>query len=314
MAEKEDVHYIHRLNYTARERVVGVFVIVAVLFLIFILSYNEQTRRFFEAKFTIHAYISDATGVSKDTPVMVYGLNVGKVTDLNLSPDNRIMVTMQVLERFHRLIRTDSTAEISKLSVIGNAAISIKPGSPDKPMVAGDAEIPLIQPMSVDQMMSQVSPVLADVKSTLAQVNELSHSIDPKDLHALVKNLAVVSENLKTVTGQVADSHAVEDLAATLKETKERVAELQPLIKNANAASADMPELLAQTRKLVTQLNTTMGTLNYQMQAVPDLVVRTRQVLDQTDATLQAVQNTWPISSSVAKKPSETLTPVQPPP
>ncbi|HLW73639.1 MAG TPA: MlaD family protein [Gammaproteobacteria bacterium] len=314
MAEKEQVHYIHRLNYTARERLVGVFVLVAVLILIFILSYNEQTRRFFEPKFTVHAYISDATGVSKDTPVMVYGLNVGKVTDLNLSPDNRIAVTMELLERFHRLIRTDSTAEISKLSVIGNAAITIKPGSTDKPMVANGAEIPMLQPMSVDQMMSQVSPVLVDVKSTLAQINDLSHSIDPKDLHALVNNLATVSANLKTITGQFADSHAVESLAATLKETQARVAELQPLIKNANAASADMPVLLAQTRKLVTQLNTTMGTVNYQMQSLPDLVVRTRQVLDQVDSTLQAIQNTWPISSSVAKKPETTLTPVQPPP
>jgi len=64
----------------------------------------------------------------------------------------------------------------------------------------------------------------------------------------------------------------------------------------------------------VTQLNTTMGTVNYQMQSLPDLVVRTRQVLDQVDSTLQAIQNTWPISSSVAKKPETTLTPVQPPP
>lgn len=314
MADKERVHYIHRLNYSARERLVGVFVLAAVVLLVITISFNKQTQRFFAPKFSIHAYISDATGVSTDTPVMVYGLDVGKVSRLSLSDDNRIMVTMEILERFHRLIRTDSTAEISKLSVIGNAAINIKPGSTSKPEVGNDAEIPMIQPMSMDQMMSQVSPVLADVKSTLAQVNELSHSIDPKDLNALVKNLAVVSANLKNLTGQVADSHAVEDLAATLKETRERVAELQPLIKNANAASADMPELVAQTRKLVTQLNTTMGTLNYQMQAVPDLVVRTRQVLDQTDATLQAVQNTWPISSSVAKKPSETLTPVQPPP
>ena len=60
---------------------------------------------------------------------------------------------------------------------------------------------------------------------------------------------------------------------------------------------------MAQSRKLVTQLNTTMGTVNYQLQALPDMVVRTRQILDDTDATLQAIQNTWPISSSVPKQP-----------
>ncbi len=319
MAEKDKVHYIHSLNYTARERLVGVFVLVAVVLLFVSIAFNKQTERFFAPKFTLHAYITDATGVSTDTPVMVYGLDVGKVTKLSLSEDNRIAVTMEILERFHRLIRTDSTAEISKLSVIGNAAISIKPGSTDKPMLGNDAELPMEQPLSMDQMMTQVSPVLADVKATLAQINALSHSIDPKDLNQLMSNLAAVTGNLKIITGQFATSQgstaaAVQNLAETLKQTEQRIAELQPLIKNANAASADLPGLVTQSRKLVTQLNTTMGTVNYQLQALPDMVARTREILDETDSTLQAIQNTWPISSAVAKKPTTTVTPVQPPP
>ncbi len=319
MAEKDKVHYIHRLNYTARERLVGAFVLVAVLLLFLAVALNKQTERFFAPKFTLYAYITNAEGVSIDTPVMVYGLDVGKITKLSLSEDNRIEVTMQILERFHRLIRTDSTAEISKLSVIGNAAISIKPGSTSKPIVANDAVVPMEEPMSVDQMMGQVSPVLVDVKSTLAQINALSHSIDPKDLDALVKNLTVVSENLKVITSQFASGPgstqaAVQSLTATLKEAQERLAEIQPLLKNANAASADLPGLVTQSHKLVTQLNTTMGTVNYQLQALPDMVARTREILDETDATLQALQNTWPISSAVAKKPTTTITPVQPPP
>jgi phospholipid/cholesterol/gamma-HCH transport system substrate-binding protein len=320
VAEKEQVHYIHRLSYTARERLVGVFVLAAILLLFLVLAFNRQTKDLFEAKFTLHAVITDAQGVSVDTPVMVYGLQVGKVTDLSLSQDNRIAVTMKIQERFHRLIRTDSTAEISKLSVIGNAAISIKAGSPDKPMIPNDSELVLATPMSVDQMMAQVQPVLLDVKSTLSQINALTHSISPDDLNAVVKNLASVTGNLKVITGEFSSPQgtantqaALQNLAGTLKEMQARLAEMQPLIKNANAASADMPALLSQTRKLVGQLNTTMGTVNYQMQALPDMVGRTRQILDQTDTTLQAIQNTWPISSSVPKKPDTTLTPVQPP-
>ena len=321
MAEKEQVHYIHRLSYTARERLVGVFVLAAILLLFLLLAFNRQTKDFFEPKFTLHSVITDAQGVTEDTPVMVYGLQVGKVTKLSLSNDNRIAVTMEIQERFHRLIRTDSTAEISKLSVIGNAAISIKAGSTDKPMIPSDGELELSQPMSVDQMMAQVQPVLADVKSTLSQINQLTHSISPEDLSTIMHNMAALTGNLKVITNQFASPEgsanlnaALQNLTGTLKQAQERLAELQPLIKNANAASADLPGLMAQTHTLVTQLNTTMGTVNAQLQALPDLVGRTREVLDETDATLRAVDNTWPISSSVAKKPTTTLTPVQPPP
>jgi phospholipid/cholesterol/gamma-HCH transport system substrate-binding protein len=269
----------------------------------------------------LHAVITDAQGVTKDTPVMVYGLQVGKVSELSLSPDNRIAVTMTILERFHKLIRTDSTAEISKLSVIGNAAISIKAGSPDKPMIPNDADLVLAQPLSVDQMLAQVQPVLQDVKSSLAQIDALTHSISPQDLNAIVHNMAALTGNLKVITNQFASPEgsanlnaALQNLTNTLKQAQTRLAELQPLIKNANAASADLPGLMAQTHTLVTQLNTTMGTVNTQLQALPDMVGRTRAVLDETDATLRAIDNTWPISSSVAKKPTTTLTPVQPPP
>ena len=318
--EREQVHYIHGLNYTARERLVGVFVLTAVALLFLSLTFNKQVTRLFAQKFHLNAYMTNAQGVSTDTHVFISGLDVGKVSKLSLSDDNRIQVTMEILERFHRLIRTDSTAEISKLSVIGNTAIDIKPGSTDKPMVTNDATIALTEPLSMDQMMAQVSPVLLDVKATLAQVNQLSHAVDPKDLNETVHNLAALTANLKVITGQFASAEgtattqtAMQNLAATLKETQARLAEMQPLIKNANAASADIPGLVAQSRKLVTQLNTTIGTVNVQMQALPDMVTRTREILDQTDATLQALQNTWPISASVPKKSDATLTPVQPP-
>ena len=321
MAEKEQVHYIHRLSYTFRERLVGAFVLAAILALFLLLAFNRQTKDLFAAKFTLHAVITDAQGVTVDTPVMVYGLQVGKVSRLSLSEDNRIAVTMEILERFHKLIRTDSTAEISKLSVIGNAAISIKAGSPDKPEIPPDSELVMSTPMTVDQMLAQVQPVLLDVKSSLAQINQLTHAISPDDLHATFKNIAALTANLKVVTDQLASPQgsanvnaSLSNLAATLKEAHELLAQLQPLIKNANAASADLPGLMDQTHKLVTQLNTTMGTVNTQLQALPDLVGRTREVLDETDTTLRAINNTWPVSSSVAKKPSNTTTPVQPPP
>jgi ABC-type transporter Mla subunit MlaD len=105
VAEKEQVHYIHRLSYTARERLGGVFVLAAFLLLFLLLAFNRQTKDFFEPKFLLHAEITDAQGVTEDTPVMVYGLQVGKVSNLSLSPDNHIAVTMKILEKFHKLIR-----------------------------------------------------------------------------------------------------------------------------------------------------------------------------------------------------------------
>lgn len=325
------MHYIHRLSYTARERLVGAFVILAIGLMFVALLFNQQTTRFFQSKFTLHGYIHNAQGISTDTPVTASGLFVGTVSAIAITPDNRIALTMKILEKYHKLIREDSRAELSKLSVLGSSAINISAGSPDKPVIPDGANITLEEPLSVDQIMAQVAPALQDVKTTLARIDAMSQQIAPREVGEVVHNLAVVSANLKSISAQIASGHgaagkllydpaternvtgAVDSLAATLKETQTSLKTIQPLLNNANAASAELPALIGQSRKLVAQLNTTMGTVNYQLQALPDMVVRTRKILDDTDQTLQAIQNTWPISSSVPKSNTQTLTPVRPP-
>ncbi len=325
------VHYIHRLSYTTRERLVGAFVIFAIALLFFALLFNQQTQRFFARKFTLHAYMQNAQGINTDTPVMASGLFVGNVSAIAVTSDNRIAITMKILEKYHRLIRMDSHAELSKLSLLGNSAIDISVGSPNQALIPDGATLPLQEPLSLDQIIAQVAPVLENVKTTLARIDEMSQQIDPRKVREVVNNLAAVSANLRNISAQVVSGQgtagkliydkttgestaaAMQALAATLKQTQASLKSVQPLLSNANAASADLPALIAQSRKLVTQLNTTMGTVNYQLQALPDMVVRTRQILDNTDQTLQAIQNTWPIYSSVPKQSNTMITPVHPP-
>lgn len=93
---QDRVHYIHRLSYTARERLVGAFVLIAIALMFIALLFNQQTARLFERKFTLHAYIHNAQGINTDTPVVVSGLNVGTVSATGITPGNRISLTMRI--------------------------------------------------------------------------------------------------------------------------------------------------------------------------------------------------------------------------
>lgn len=314
---KPRAHYIHRLSYTTRERLVGAFVLAAIALLFLVLVFNKQTMRYFQKKFVLHAYIHNAQGISTDTHVIVSGLDVGDVSKLGITPDNRIAITMQVLEKFHKLIRTDSKAGLSKLSVLGNTAIEITAGSSNEPPIADDATIQLEEPLSVDQILAQVVPVLDNVKATLAQLNQISTQIDPKQVGQIVQNLAAVSANLKSVSGQMAsgngtigkllyDPKTETNLTGAIQSLNVSLKNLEPLVQNANTASAQFPQL-------VHQFNTTLSGVNGQMQSLPAMVLQTQQVLDDTDRTLRALQNTWPISSSVNKPPTQQVVAPRPP-
>ncbi|MGH8399696.1 MAG: hypothetical protein ACRESU_01230, partial [Gammaproteobacteria bacterium] len=138
-----------------------------------------------------------------------------------------------------------------------------------------------------------------------------------KQVGQIVQNLAAVSANLKSVSGQMAsgqgtigkllyDPKTETDLTGAIKSLNTSLKNLEPLVQNANTAATQLPQL-------VTQFNTTLSGVNGQMQSLPAMVLQTRQVLDDTDKTLRALQNTWPISSSVSKPPTQQVVPPRPP-
>ena len=61
---------------------------------------------------------------------------------------------------------------------------------------------------------------------------------------------------------------------------------------------------------LVRQINETVAVMSDQLYQFPDLVPRTRVVLEEMERTLKAIQNTWPVSGSIApSEPARLLAP-----
>lgn len=325
-------HYIHRTTYTFQERLVGAFVLSALLLLLVLFVYNREAATLFAEKFTVIAYMKNAQGVAEDTKITISGVDVGRVRALDVAEDNTIRMELEILERYHGLVREDSRAALSKLSMIGKASIEIGAGSADRPLLPDGGIILVDEPLSIDQIMADIAPALRNAQRTLERINQIADAVDPKVVARLMQSAQVTTNNMEKLTTQMAQGKggigqlmsdqgverdvatSVRMLAATLEQTQQRMQQLGPVLDDAQAASAevrkasaDLPQLIDETHRLVAQLNTTMGTVNYEMQQLPDLVVKTRQLMEQVDRTLRALQSTWPISNSVPQPPEEQV-------
>jgi len=331
-ASPGQVHYVHRLSYTALERLVGAFVLGALLLLVVLFVYSKEAKTMFAEKFTLIAYMRNAQSLTADTKVLVSGIEVGEVSELDLGSDNLIRVEIEILERFHGLVREDSRASLSKLSMIGKATLEISAGSTELPLIPDGGIINVDEPLSIDAIMADVLPALKNAQLMLARVNELAQAVDPHEVERTVRGISTTVANVEKMStmmaqgkggiGQmVADPAVEQDLAATIKslartldQTEQRMRELGPVLKDmqavsaeARAASKNLPQLIEESHRLVAQMNTTVSSVNYEMQQLPDLVLKTRQLMEQTDRTLRALQSTWPISQSVAQPPDRDL-------
>ena len=335
--KEQRIHYIHNLSYTARERLVGVFVLVAMAVIFGLIFINGRTTHLFEKRITYHAYLHNAQGVSTESVVKVSGLEVGRVSSLDIAKDNRVHLTLYVFERFHDLVRADSHVSLSKLSVLGKASIDITAGTTGSPVLPDGSVLAIEEPRSLDELMADLTPVMEKVKSIVEGVAALVDAVDPNDVRATSKELASTMASLRSISGQIAAgkgavgqlvyndkaeksmARSLASLESMLAKADKRLAEMEPVVKNAasitdegRAMTKELGALVVETKQLVNQMNTAMGTVNVELQQLPELVSRMKLLMDSTDRTLQGMQRIWPLSSAVPEQQDDTLIKAQP--
>lgn len=317
------IHYIHRLGQKARERLVGTFVLTALVILVALIFVNSRTTHFFEKKVYYVAYLKNAQGISTESVVNISGIEVGRVSDIDIADDHRIRLKLFVYERFSDLMRADSRASVSKLSMLGKAAIEISAGSPQKPQLKAGSAIEIDEPLSIDELIARFTPVVTKLEQIVDNTSAITSAINPAEVQSMSRDLAATAKNLRAITAQVASgkgtvgrlvydrgmeqelSRSVTSLEAVLAKADKRVAELEPLVKNADG-------LMVESRALVGRLNTTVSTVNVELQQLPALVNRMQTMLDETNRTLEGVQNVWPISSTLPEGATQTVIEAQP--
>ncbi len=86
----------------------------------------------FQKKATLYLYIPDATGLERGAPVSVNGIDVGKVSAVGLSGSNQpnriVRVSLSVSRPMLHLIPTDSTAQISNETMLGDKFVDVTSG------------------------------------------------------------------------------------------------------------------------------------------------------------------------------------------
>ena len=289
-------HYIHRTSYTAQERMVGVFVLSAIAVLVFLLFSTIKSQNIFGDYFVIYGKLKSAEGLSTETIVQVSGIEVGKVSAIDITDDNHIMLTMQVFKRFQKLLRQDSKVKVGGLSstIIGKSIIVITAGSHDKDLLQGGAVLDVVQSSSVEDVISEATAILGVIKKMIHELSGVVSSVDPQQIAATVNSFAEASKSIQSYMHNANSGQGV--LGALVYDDK---------IKNDISLSVvNLKQLTDDLKQLVKLLKQDAG-------EVPVVLNNINSVISETEKTIQATQKIWPISSAMpAKNINYTVNPL----
>lgn len=146
------------------EKKVGIFSIIAVLIMVFLLE-SVQDKPFFRKGYTLKAYFHSVKGLEQRDAVRLAGLKVGDVQDIKIVGD-KVEVLMSIDKGVP--VKADSQAAIKMTSLLGGTYLGISLGSLSSPLLKPNSVVKSIETPDLDEILSKVNSIVSDVQKFTA--------------------------------------------------------------------------------------------------------------------------------------------------
>jgi len=238
-------------------------------------------------------FASVGSGLSAGSPVRVNGVQLGRVAEVALDPDDptRVRVTMDI--DTSAPIRSDSVASLEIQSLAGTTAIEITAGSKTAPPIAipPGHRYPVVwsRESNLSQIVDAVPNLLLKITALTDQLQDV---VNDKNRQALGDTLDNLSQLTAVAAAHREDlAHLIEDSATDAKDLHQAIASLNDMTKKldqiadqANAAVRNINSMVAEDRAPLKDFAQN-GLQQYQQ-----LAIETRSLIAELSRTVNALQ------------------------
>lgn len=231
---------------------VGIFVLIGILALLYL------TFRLAEEAFTpkdsykIYAVFQNVSGLVKGAKVEMAGVPIGKVGNIELTPEGKAKVELIIYKKFK--ISEDAEAFIKTYGVLGDKFVEIRPGLSQNYLQPGSMIAITHSPISVDDLLASIGPTVEGLKELLGTEE------GRQNLKILVANIKEASESFKGIASRIEKGEGSlgklvtdDSLYKNLKETTES---LKLIAKNIEKGEGTLGKLVRDDSLYKTLQNT----------------------------------------------------------
>ncbi|MCK9615594.1 MAG: MlaD family protein [Candidatus Omnitrophica bacterium] len=179
---------------------VGLFVLASIGVLIFI-TFRTGKVDIKKPGYFLYATFDEIAGLTKKAPVMLNGLEVGKVDDIIVSYDSdNTKITLKLWLPVQAKVREGAVISIKTLGLMGEKYIQIAShgGSFMKP----ESTVTGKPYMDLDALMEETEALTGEAKKLSASLNYTVTSNQDK-VSSIIKNLESTSQNVEELTADL---------------------------------------------------------------------------------------------------------------
>lgn len=259
------------------EAKVGMIGIATLVLLIWGINYLKG-RNILNSTYTLHAYYENSGGLESSSPVLMQGMKIGYVDDIELKPGAPLPVHVVLHLEKQYPVNIGSTSILYSADLLGSRAIRIESPESGQIMQHNDTLLTAFETDMLASLSSQVMPVMDQIGDLSESLDSVVHKIDKlldsEAPGATMENLSEISASLSTSLspgGALYRSfQSLESFTAMLQsqenEIKSMTGHLNSISETVDSAHIDRiaNELMAASTaftQLMTQLNSGEGSM-----------------------------------------------------
>ena len=245
-------------NTSGKEAQVGVFVLVGVLTFIIVLFWMTDPATF-RGRYMLVTEVTNAGGVRSGDPILMRGVNIGRVHGFEMVENSRVYITMEIEGEWD--IPLGSSTKMGAAGLFGGRTLDIEQGMGPGTFATYDT-IPGESAMgagllsSVDEISGQASTVLDAISTMLSEETVSSVQSSASELQTLLAELSAVTREqrgalseltsslLSTADGFAEASGAGSDIASAVARADSAMATLTETSESLGTAAASLSTVL----------------------------------------------------------------------
>lgn len=253
---------------------IGIFGLCVLVILFFGIKFLKGSD-IFQKENTYYAYYNDVSGMLVSSNVLVNGLRVGYVKEIEATNEraDNFLVTFTCSSDIK--IPQDSKITLFSADLLGSKALKLQLGTSSKIIEDGDTLSSDRELGMLDNLGASFSPLMNNLDSILTSLNKILNAQTQTSLQNTITNLETTTSKLssiscdldnlmtseKTKLAKIIEN--TESITANFKENNEKLSNIIANVDNIvdSAAKANIGTTLIETGKSIEKLNTVLGVI-----------------------------------------------------
>ncbi len=264
----------------AKEFKIGLIALAAGLTLYFGFSYLKG-RDFMNKETSYFVVYDNVDGLTKSNPVIINGLTVGKVRNIQLRQDFNNQVVVELAINSEIILGDSTIAELSNADLLGSKAIVLKIGPTDRPLAANDT-LRALMDRGLAEYLDNVQPITDNLNVTIRRINEILLGLQGsgEKMTSTISELEITLKGINELLNENKEGFAlvINSTNEVLINVKNKVKDLDPIFMKAedvldSLSNLDLSGTLFEVQDLMKALKSTISAINQGQGTIGQLIV-----------------------------------------